>query len=375
MHIESLYLKNFRNYPEERVFFSEKTNLILGNNGQGKTNLLEAIFVLSTTKSFRHASDQKIKRWGTAGYRANGFFVTERGDFDISLEYMQQKKRVIINGVQEKKLSDIIGYVYCVLFSFEDIALITGPPYLRRGFLDLILATVDPIYFNNLKNYLQLIKQKNRYLRDSAIIDTNLLCTWNEQLAHAGSYILQKRVTLIHFINLFIEEDATGISQFTGPLKLVYRSTIPDVTPDSSVSNLQDSFIKALEIKMEVERRLQRAMVGPHRDDFSFFVQDSEIRFFGSIGEARLASIILKLSQSSYYRKVKTVHPLILIDDILLELDSGNRERVFSLFGEENQMVITTTERIRLPEIFSPDRVFHISDEGGIEWKGKGNHL
>ncbi len=374
MHITSLYLRDFRNYIEERLKFSDCTNLILGNNGRGKTNLLEAIYVLSTSKSFRHVSDQKIRRWGTAGYTVRGVFVTEGGDFDIALEYSEQKKNLTINGVQENKLSNILGHVYCVLLSFEDILFVTGSPYLRRGFLDLVLATVDPLYYSNLKTYLHIIKQKNRYLGDNETIDETLLSTWNEGLIQTGTFILKKRIELVQFINSYIEQNSVNLLQFSGPLKLHYRSTVPTLSPGVSDSELQTGFIEVLGKKRDTELRLRRAVVGPHRDDFSFFDEKSEIRFFGSVGEARLASIIIKLAQAAFYREKKNVIPLILVDDILLELDSGNRESVLSLFGEGNQMLIATTERIRLPEIFSPDRVFIISDRGNISWKEEKDH-
>jgi DNA replication and repair protein RecF len=374
LHIASLYLRDFRNYREERLTFSDCTNLILGNNGRGKTNLLEAIVVLTTSKSFRHVSDQKLRRWGAAGYTVRGVFVGEGGDCDIVLDYSGQKKDLTINGVRENKLSNILGQVYCVLFSFEDILFVTGPPYLRRGFLDLVLATVYPLYYSNLKTYLHLIKQKNRYLVDSENIDETLLSTWNEGLSQTGTFILKKRMELVQFINVYIEQNSDSLTQFSGPLNLHYRSTVPVLSPSVSDSELHTGFMEVLEKKKNTELRLRRAVVGPHRDDFSFLDEKSEIRFFGSVGEARLSSIILKLAQAAFYRETKNVNPLILVDDILLELDSGNRESVLGLFGRGNQILIATTERIRLPEIFSPDRVFIISDKGEITCKEEKDH-
>lgn len=132
--MESLYLKNFRNYGEINISFSPGTNLILGDNGEGKSNLIEAIYMLSTSKSFRSSSDKKISQWGADRYNVIGQFLNEQNSFEISIEYSEEKKHLLINGSPQKKVSNIIGYVYCVLYFFEDIYLITGPPQLRREF-------------------------------------------------------------------------------------------------------------------------------------------------------------------------------------------------------------------------------------------------
>jgi DNA replication and repair protein RecF len=364
LYILSLYLKDFRNYRESRVEFSEKTNLILGNNGRGKTNLLESIYLLSTSKSFRRISDQRIKRWGTDGYLIQGRFHNGAGETSISLKYADRRKQLAVNGVKESRISDIIGHVYTVLLSFEDTALITGPPYLRRGLLDLILSTVDPLYFDTLRTYMHAVKQKNRYLSTAEKFDAALFDAWNDALVDAGSYIIERRMFLMEFLNRFLLDRAGELAQFSTPLQLRYRSSIQDDYGDS----VRERFAAQLAAKVDTERRLRRAAYGPHRDDFAFHDNRSEIRYFSSIGEARLASIVLKLAQASYYESKRGIRPILLVDDIFLELDSANRERVLSLFGGENQILVTTTERPRLPEIFSPDRVFHLGGDGSVEW-------
>lgn len=368
MYIASLQLQNYRNYEEARIDFSERTNLILGDNGRGKTNLLESIYLLSTSKSFRNASDQKLAQWGRDGYLVSATFHDEGGgESSVVLEYREHKKILSINGVREKRISDLIGQIFCILLSFEDIALVTGPPYLRRGFLDLILSTVDPLYFETLKTYLQVIKQKNRYLRDAVVCEEDLLKVWNDQLSEAGTYILRKRIELIGFFNRYTVSHAEELTQFSSPLRFMYRSTIPGIGEDDGEEDLRSSFDETLISRMDAEMRVRRATCGPHRDDFSFYDGEEDLRYFGSVGEARLSSIVLKLAQGAYYRDSRHILPIVLVDDILLELDSRNREHVLSLFGKDNQLLITTTERLHLLEIFSPDRVFHIRGEGCIE--------
>ena len=369
MHIASLRLQHYRNYEETRVDFSEGINLILGDNGQGKSNLLESIYLLSASKSFRNASDQKLAGWDRDGYLVSATFQAE-GDveYSVAIEYRDRKKNLSINGVREKRISDLIGKVFCIILSFEDIVLVTGPPYLRRGFLDLILSTVDPLYFQTLKVYLHVVKQKNRYLRDASVCEEDILRVWNDQLSETGSYILGKRLELIDYFNCYMVNHAEKLTQFSAPLRLMYRCTIPGIEANDGEEELRGRFDEALISKMYMEMRDRRAACGTHRDDFSLYDGESEIRYFGSVGEARLASIVLKLAQGDYYREKSHILPIILADDILLELDSRNRENVLSLLGKGNQILITTTERLRLPERFSPDRVFHIREEGRIEW-------
>jgi DNA replication and repair protein RecF len=390
LYISSLRLKNFRNYEEAELRFSRHANLVLGENGRGKTNLLEAIFLLSSSKSFRHISDSRLARRGEKGYTILGEFCTEGGDaLSIALEYSPSSKALMINGAREARISSIVGVVYIVLLSFEDITLVTGPPFGRRGFMDLMLSTVDPLYFSTLKTYLQSVKQKNSYLGETAHPDDVMMGAWNEQISASGSYLIGRRMELIGYFNRFMKEHSEVMPQFSAPLNLEYRSTVADIPKGvadipkgvadipkgvadiprgAAVEEIRERFNEQLISRMETEFRLRHAAYGPHRDDFRFLDNQSEIRYFGSIGEARLASILLKLAQVSYYRTQRGVRPIVLVDDILLELDSGNRTRVLSLFDEEDQLIVATTENERMPEAFSPDRVFMIHRGGNITW-------
>ncbi len=372
MYIESLYLENFRNYREINIPFSKGTNLILGNNGEGKSNLIEAIYMLSTSKSFRSAPDKKIRRFGTDGYIVSGQFSNDGGEYRIGIEYSLDKKHLSINGTIEPKISNIIGCAYCVLYFFEDIYLVTGPPYLRRGFLDLTLSTVDPLYFKSLRIYLNIIKQKNRYLKDNRTVDRDLLAVWGDQLAENGSYLVEKRLSLINFINTFIDRALNEIKDLMFPFRVYYKSNVlPDKNPED-ISEIKDKFRDELGKKIEKEINTRQSLCGPHRDEFTFTDDKFEIRYFGSVGEARLSSIILKQAQAAYYSETKDVVPILLIDDILLELDLKNMEKVLHLIDKNWQRIITTTERTKLPEIFSCDRVFNIIKKGDITWKENG---
>lgn len=371
MFLKSLYVKDFRNYREASISFSRGKNLIYGKNGRGKTNLIEAVYLLSTSKSFRHASDRKITRWGCEGYIVRGVLETQNGTHTLALQYNDSKKTFSVNGIQEQKLGSIIGYLYCVLFSFEDISLITGPPVMRRSFLDLILSTTDSLYFAYLKQYVQLTRQKNGYLKGTTHIDPDMVDVWNRQLITCGTYILYRRIELVRHINSCIHSCAPRLTHFDEPPQLRFRSNCIDTIHSSdahfTIDEIAALYEKVLYAGMKAEIEGRQAIVGPHRDDFGFYDSRHSVRHFGSTGEARLASILLKLAQVSFYTDVKNVKPVLLVDDILPELDPENKKSVLSLFGNENQIFITAIEQSQLPEIFSGDRVFHIYESGTIQ--------
>jgi DNA replication and repair protein RecF len=362
LFLVSITLRDFRNYTEEEISFSKGKNLILGDNGAGKSNLLEAIYMLSTSKSFRQASDGNLTRWGCEGYHIGGIFTSERGQYAIDIFHQGEKKRLLINGTPEDRISNLIGYVYCIIFHFDDILLVTGPPRVKRGFLDLILSTVDPLYFDHLRRYLTVVKQKSRYLKDTERVDLHLLQSWNEQLAQLGGYIVSKRYELVRFINMFLQRSVREVYRGEPLCSLIYRTAVQYGEGERSVSDLSESFGRELERRREREIRYAQCLVGPHRDDLSFMDENHDIRHFGSIGEARLSSIFLKLAQASFYSETKGVTPLLLMDDILLELDRRNMEVVVELLDKSSQIFITTAERSKLPEILSYDTVFHIRE-------------
>ena len=376
LQIDALFLKNFRNYEETTLPFSPGVNLILGVNGAGKSNIIEAVYMLSTSKSFRKASDRRLLRWGAEEYAIRGVFSSQsggaahQGRLEIELGYSGEAKTLSIGGAPENRISSIIGRAYAVLYFFEDVYLVSGPPAMRRSYLDLVLSTVDPLYMDALQRYLAVLRQKNRYLYECVRLDDDLIDVWNEQLAEYGGYVLHKRLFLVDFINVFLESTSGGKEGFEIPCRVLYRSSVRNPDGMRSAQELRDCFRDELTRKRERETVLRRALYGPHRDDFSFSDGRREVRHFASIGEARLSSIVLKLAQAKFYGKIRNVVPILLFDDIFLELDEKNLRKVILLLGEESQKIITTTEKEKLPEIFRCERVFHVEQGGMVKWEG-----
>jgi DNA replication and repair protein RecF len=348
LYIESLHIGDFRNYENADFRFSRGTNLILGKNGAGKSNVIEALYMLSTSKSFRKTADRRILRWGTDEYRLKGEFWTEHGGKQIELRFSDEGKLLSIDGVGEKRISTIIGHVYCVLYFFEDVYLVSGPPHLRRSFVDLVLSTVDPLYLDSLQRYMNVLRQKNRCLFENVRVDANLLSAWNDQLVEYGSSILRKRLQFIEFVNTTIDRDidSSGASRAIGnrccanglvfPYRLRYRTSVklPDIesgcrsaasgkSADGEAAGgyspctlggferAAEAFRRTLDTGGSKEIAARKALFGPHRDDFSFSDGTVDVRHFASIGEARLASIVLKLAQARYYKEKRGVLPIL----------------------------------------------------------------
>jgi len=245
---------------------------------------------------------------------------------------------------------------------------VTGPPALRRGFLDLVLSTVDPVYFNALKELVSVVRQKNHYLQGCADIDLDLLYSWNEQLVEKSAYILLRRMDLLDFINTFIDEAFKDERRHSFPYRVVYKSTARCEQGLRTGNEIAEVFRAELSKHGERELLLRKSIYGPHRDDMAFSDGHVEMRYFGSLGEARLLSIVLKSAQVLFYRNMRRVDPILLIDDVFLELDHINISKITQLIGETNQKIITSTSREHVPEIFHDGRVFNI-DKGIVSWE------
>jgi DNA replication and repair protein RecF len=373
--IKRLYLRNFRNYTETELLFSPGYNLVEGRNGRGKSNLVEAVFLLSTSRSYRSDPDRQLVRWGEDGYLVRGLFDREGEEYELGLAFDGKNKQLYVNGNREERVSSIIGYVFSVLFSQEDSFLIKGPPSRRRGFLDLVLSTVDPLYFARLRTYLKLVRHKNSVLRTGAP-RADVLEVWNEQLAENGSAIMCRRRRFLAFADCTVRELAARLG-CSGGARLSYTPSVPFPPEQPSAQqppssgeggedDLKQSFLEELRRREARELRLGQAVVGPHRDDFSLVLEGVDLHAFGSAGQARMGSILLRMTQEAYYRKTKGISSILILDDVLPELDGKNRERVLGLIEPGSQLIVTATARNQVPERIPVDRVLCLDEERGI---------
>lgn len=360
MYIKSLELKNYRNYNDLSIEFEKGTNILYGNNAQGKTNVLEAIYVASTTKSHRGSKDREIINFDKD--EAHIKITVMKKDVPVRIDIHLKKnksKGIAINGIPIKKASELFGILNVVFFSPEDLNIIKNGPAERRRFVDLELCQLDKIYVHNLVNYNKILNNRNKLLRDLGFCyDKELLATldiWDIQLADYGAKIITRRNQFIEEINEIIYDIHRNITNGKEELVIKYE-------PNITGNNIYDELVRT----RDKDLKLKTTSVGPHRDDISFLNKKIDIRKYGSQGQQRTAALSLKLSEIELVKSIIKDTPVLLLDDVLSELDS-NRQR--HLLGNLNnvQTLITCTGLDEFVENrFNIDSIYKVV-EGTVE--------
>ena len=336
MYIKSIKLENFRNYTFQEINFSDKINNIFGNNAQGKTNILEAIFVCSLGKSFRTNIDKELinieKDFSTAEIE----FVKKDRKGKIKLE-LKEKKEFYLNDIKLKKISDVLGNIYVVLFSPQDINILKNDPSKRRRFLNIMISQLRPMYVHTLNKYNKTLEQRNNYLKkikyEKASIE--MLEIWDEQLAKLGSKIYIYRKEFVEKINHKIKNIHLNVAGEN--IEIKYKSNIKS----------PEKYLNELKQKRNIDIEKGYTNIGIHRDDFEIYINDKNISIYGSQGQQRSSIISLKLAEAEVIYEEMDEHPIILLDDFMSELDK-NRIKGFVENIKENQVIITSTDKIML---------------------------
>ncbi|MEW6097096.1 MAG: DNA replication/repair protein RecF [bacterium] len=336
MFLERLSVKKFRNLCDIDLSFESKINIFVGENGAGKTNLLEAIYFLGILKSFRTNQDKQLIKFGEVDFYLNGKILKKDTQVEINISFTANQKKVKVNNKTLTKIIDLIGQLKVVVFTPEDLNIVKGSPAIRRRFIDIELAQVSPKYLYNLQRYLKIIKHRNQTLsaiKKNRILDIRELEAWDDQLVETGVQIISKRKELIANLNPLINEIYCQISRNQQEVKIQYN---PCVVEEDFRKRLQDN--QANEIKQEV------TLIGPHRDDISFYLNDVNARYFASQGQQRTIAICLKLAQLQNIYHQTQEFPILLLDDVTSELDKNRRESLLKFIGEDTQVFITTTD-------------------------------
>ncbi|CAM4214724.1 DNA replication/repair protein RecF [Paenibacillus alkaliterrae] len=344
MFLTNIQLQNYRNYIELDLHTSNKVNVFLGPNAQGKTNLLEAIFVLALSKSHRTSKDKELIGWQSDSARISGGVDKRYGSIKLDLLFSAQGKKAKINGLEQRKLSDFIGSVNVVMFAPEDLEIVKGTPGVRRRFLDMEIGQVQPGYLHTLQQYGKVLQQRNNFLKASYSSGANLtmLEVWNMQLAEHGVKIMKKRKHFIHKLQSYAEQIHSGITNGSETLTIEYRPSYDaDALQDESV--LFDQFMIKLTQVKDQEIRRGVTLVGPHRDDLAFFINGKEAQIFGSQGQQRTTALSLKLAEIELINEEIGEYPLLLLDDVLSELDQNRQTQLIETFQSKVQTFITTT--------------------------------
>ncbi len=361
MIIESLELSDFRNYESMKLNFSSGTNILYGDNAQGKTNILEAIFLCATTKSHKSAKDKEIIRFGKEEGHIRMNMIRDDATYRLDLHLRANRsKGIAIDGQRLKKASDLIGRLNVVFFSPQDLSIIQDGPSERRRFMDMELCQLDPDYLFNLTRYGKVLQERNRLLKDWAEHPEYgpLIEVQDDQLVQYGRKIIEVREKFIQDLNALIGPIHHGISGGREDLSVYYE---PNVTAASFGDQLRNAANR--------DRYLRQTTVGPQKDDFSFMVLHHDnpaatdaidIRRFGSQGQQRTASLSLKLSEIEIVKAVKHDNPVLLLDDVLSELDSRRQNDLLSTIGGIQTIITCTGLDEFVNHRFAIDRVFHV---------------
>ena len=365
MIIKSLKLKNFRNYELLKLKFDKTTNIFYGDNAQGKTNILESIYLSGTTKSHRGTKDRDMIQFQKEEAHIETI-VEKRGvPFTIDIHLKKNSpKGIAINKIPIKKASELFGVLNVIFFSPEDLNIIKNGPAERRRFIDLELSQLDKVYLSDLSNYNRIINQRNKLLKDIYDRDDLLetLDIWDLQLVHYGNRVMGRRKLFVQQINEIIgkvHDKLTGGREY---LQLIYEPGIND-----------DSLENALLRNRERDIRMKSTSVGPHRDDICFMCGDKknnntmiDIRKFGSQGQQRTSALSLKLAEIELVKQEIKDTPILLLDDVLSELDKHRQNYLLESISDIQTLITCTGVDDFINHRFSINKIFYV-DNGHVD--------
>lgn len=354
MKIDYLSLYNYRGYHKQDIEFSSGVNLLIGNNGSGKTNLLESIYFLSLAKSYK-TDDGNLIKFDQDFSRINAFFSFGNLKTEIKVVISKNKKKIILNGREISKLSDYIGQINVVSFLPEDMNLIKGPPKDRRYFIDSIIGQMDRNYLIELLTYKNHLKQRNELIKslaEDSSPDLTLLDIYTEQVASSGEKIIQYRKSFIELLNENLNNIYPDLSGNHQSFEFIYTPSVEKDLEDF----LKKHYRKDLFIKTTSS--------GPHRDDYAYFINSIDAKDIASQGEQRVLLLSVLLAISEIFMKRKNKKPILLLDDVFSELDSSRQNKLIHFLNNSKlQTIITTTSTNNIrQEILDESMIFNVNN-------------
>jgi DNA replication and repair protein RecF len=344
VHIASLQLHAFRNYKDLSLRFSPGLNVVYGDNAQGKTNLLEAIYFLATGKSHRTNRDQEMIYDGDQTLGAKASVERKTGSLNLELTFGHDvRKQLKINGIAEKKIARLVGSLATVFFSPDDLQLLKGPPVGRRRFLDIELSQLSQTYLYHLITFNKVLSQRNTVLKQE-VVDHALLAIYDEQLLSAGASLIVRRAEAVHRLNPIAGRYHNLLAEGKEELRLEYQSqgAEPGQTPD--LAEVTERLYSQMQQRQREEIRRQVTLVGPHRDDLGFWINGKDARLYASQGQQRTAVLALKLAELQFMYEELSEYPVLLLDDVASELDPHRRHYLLNAVQEGVQTFVSCTD-------------------------------
>ena len=363
MRIDKLLLKNFRNYDNLDINFNEKLNIIIGNNAQGKTNILEAIYFLSITKSNLSVNDKNCIRRDQLFSKIEGIISDDNGNKKLSILMNTNGKKLAVNGNEIKKHSQYIGNLKVIIFNPDDIRLIKEAPGNRRRFLNIEISQLYGKYINILNEYNVVLKQRNEYLKiiKTGKVNQVYFDILTEKLIELAVQIYDYRIRFIDNINRYVDIVYKEISGSDG-LSIKY---LPNVDV-GNIDNIKNVMEDKLNINYDRELFMGSTLVGPHRDDFSFKLGDNDLLLYGSQGQIKMAILALKLAEIDVFRDICGEYPVLLLDDLFSELDLDKRKKVINYLNRDIQTIVTTTDLKNIDKHLVKSAYIYKIDNGKI---------
>ena len=354
MKIESLKLKNFRNYDLLNLEFDQAANIFYGDNAQGKTNILEAVYLSGTTKSHRGSKDRDMIQFEKEESHIETIIQKNGMTYQIDIHLKKNSpKGIAINKIPIRKASELFGIVNLVFFSPEDLNIIKNGPSGRRRFIDLELSQLDKLYLKNLSNYNRIVNQRNRLLKEIPY-QKDLLQTldvWDMQLVNYGTAIIERRKIFIDEINRIVSSIHKKLTGNKEDIQLIYEPSNGNMTLE-----------QALRRNRERDIKIKSTSVGPHRDDICFKTGDLDLRRFGSQGQQRTAALSLKLSEIELVKKAINDTPVLLLDDVLSELDKHRQNYLLDSIHNIQTLITCTGVEEFVNHRFSINKIFHVQN-------------
>lgn len=362
MVLEELNLKHFRNYDSLKIKLSPHINIIYGNNAQGKTNLLESIYVLGITRSHRLNIDNNLIKDGEEICRISGISKNDRIKKRLEITLSKNQKELKIDKNDIKKVSDyILSSLNIIIFYPEDLEIIKGSPNIRRNFLNLELSQLSDNYLKILTEYNKLLKIRNDYLKKqnkNISVDENYFWIITNYMIDKAILIYKMRKKFVEKLNLQCSNIFQQIAKLEN-FHILYKSNLSDLSQD----NLKEEMLKKYKSNLKREIKLGTTLFGPHRDDLEFYLENKNLKDYGSQGQQRLSVLSMKLSEIEIFKTYKNTYPILLLDDVFSELDDIKKNNIIKFINKDIQVIITTTDLKRInKKIFESAKIFKIKN-------------
>ena len=356
MYINRLQMMNYRNYEVLDIELGKNVNVFMGNNAQGKTNILEAIYYCAFAKSHRTSRDKELIKWDKDIAYVSVSVNKKRLDKKIEINILKDGKKAIkINKIKISKIGELFGVFNVVMFSPEDLNIIKDSPGIRRRFIDMELCQLNANYYHNLVQYNKILNERNVILKNRNLSD-DILDIYDIQLSEFGNNIIMHRLNYIKQLNKYGEAIHKDITSKKEEILFKYESTVKDLT------NIKDSFYSQLVKSRQRDKERGLTSVGPHRDDFTVLINNVDVKAFGSQGQQRTAILTIKFASLKIIKELTGEYPVLLLDDVLSELDFSRKRYILSTIGEIQTIITCTGIEDLSSYLDDKSKVFKVKD-------------